>query len=386
MFRRMSLQASFHFRFPIPDFRFRKLAFGNRQSAIAFLVTLLLAAAPARAQQDADTPPPDDGPPPELKPVEMKPTEFGVRFTPGMANAIATQLSRQMTRRYDLSPEQATHSQEVIAQGMMRLAQETQNSGRDAIEFMMETMIANDGMFPAESAQKFAKMMQPVLPAIEKFMNDSGKLISSKMTMKQRLKFTADSAGAMAGLGLFKSRMEKWEKGEVKGNVNPFMDREEEARPAASNPNEKNEVSRARRRADRTMQWQVDNAVNDWQQYVDRAIAYYELNESQTAAAKAILKDCQDRASAVRTTAWRQKLKDNRTRLYLTYEIGPEYSSGPWMAQINREYDDLMHPVNDLYTDLQRRVDGLPTTEQRIRARQRAREEFDKLGVPLPGD
>src|SRR5262249_21853694 len=239
---------------------------------------------------------------------------------------------------------------------------------------MTETMIENDGTFPKDAAEKFGKTMKPVFPLIERFFTETAKQVGGQMTLKQRLKFTADSQPVVAGLAMFKSRMEKWENGKAARNANPFFDRDDgpAASREAADPKEPRELARAKQQADNTMRWQIDQPQEFWKQYVDRAIEYYQFDEAQQKTARGILKDAQDKAAAMKTPQWREKVRETRVRLYLTYQSASELSNGPWMHHIETEFDQMTKPVNDLFVELKKRIDALPTTAQRSTAEVRA--------------
>src|SRR5262245_25862282 len=194
-----------------------------RQSMTSVLIVLMASAAPRLLGQEAPQPPvsqPARGltdlnfEAPETE-IEMKPTEVGVRFTPGIAKAIARQMSRDMKGRYDLSDDQVTEAQEILTRNMMKLAQSQQKAGRDAWELFMENVIANDGAFAKADGQRFAKLMNQMMPELKGFMITSASQIGKTMTLTQRLKLTGEMAALSAGFVGFEERMKKWEKGEV---------------------------------------------------------------------------------------------------------------------------------------------------------------------------
>lgn len=378
-----------------------------RFSAPSLILIISLAFAPTAVGMRQD--PPEDQPPqpaepespprekiPPMPDVDMRPTDTGLRFTPGMARAIAFQFTRQMKWRYELSDDQTQSIEEALGRQIMKLARDTDSPGyRDAIELMMETMIRHDGRLPAEEAKEFARRFKPALPHLDRFFEESAKQVSSRMNMSQRLKFTADSAPVLMGFKYFRGQIEQWERGEV-APMNRFgpagrnqLDDpsresavEDPAAAAAAEPEP--ERVRVRRQSDNELTFALEAQLGEWREYVSQATAYYRFTDEQKKAAQGILKDSLDRATAIRTPAWLEKLRENRYRRVATNRLGPDVTAaGPWMSQLMRERAELLKPIDDLFEELKLRIDALPTSEQREAARERIRQAYAKAGLEI---
>jgi len=316
--------------------------------------------------------------------IEMKATEFGIRFTPELANAMSKQFVRAMKDRYSLDEGQADELRPVIAQELMRVAQRTQKNGRDVIENMVALMVENDGRIPKENQTEFAMSMKPILPEIKDFFKRTAGQVGQRMTVSQRLKFTGDMAGVTAGFGILESRMKKWEEGKHSDFGNPFFDpadREgKEATTEPEDPTENPEHRRARQNVERWIDFQI-NLDREWEEYVKRAIDFYKLNESQSASARAILKDMQDRAKAIKTDAWRKAIIENRIARQMSYREGAEVSQGPWMFRLENEYEQALKPMKDLDRELKSRIESLPDSKQRETALEIIRKKLDEKGA-----
>ncbi|MFQ5430120.1 MAG: hypothetical protein ACE5E1_07405 [Phycisphaerae bacterium] len=317
---------------------------------------------------------------------EMKPTTLGIRFTPGMARAIGLKLSEQMKSRYELDDAQVVDIQGILSRQLMDFVQTNAETGRDMIEMMMETMIEHDGSFPKEAAMKFGKMAEPLLPALRGFFTRSSAEIGKRMTIKQRLKFTGDMAGVTAGLLIFEKRMNRWAEGKVGDDANPFFDPAENEGPnpaeaaAPEDPNEPPEHRKARKQVERWLKWQI-NIDRQWDDYVKSAAAYYDFDERQVTAAAAILKDCKQRAEAIKTPDWRNAILENRIARQLIWRIDSKFGQGPWMYHWERAYKKMMKPLEDLEVELKRRIEQLPTSKQRAAAQEAARKALAEKGV-----
>ncbi|MCA9254318.1 MAG: hypothetical protein KDA33_01715 [Phycisphaerales bacterium] len=319
----------------------------------------------------------------EEKPrVEYGATELGIRMTPGIAQAISESMTRRMKGRYELDDEQTKKATEAISYNILKLAHENSEIGRDAIEFMMATMIANDGEMPKENAIEFAKKMKPIIPALRQFFLESSRDVGKVMSLKQRLQFTGDMTGVTAGLTIFETRMNRWEAGEVSDGANPFFDR-----PVTPDDEEvegetkaQRDARRARRDVERSMNWMLNHESN-WEQYVRNAVLFYDFDEEQQNAANGILEDCKARVTKVKTDEWMKAYVDNRVADRLSWRLDSKFNQGPMRFQLEKAHDKLMKPIQDIEKDLKRRIDTLPTTKQRLEAKKAAEQAMQEHGI-----
>jgi hypothetical protein len=60
------------------------------------------------------------------------------------------------------------------------------------------------------------------------------------------------------------------------------------------------------------------------------------------------------------------------------------FREGPWMWQLDREYEELLRPLQDVGKDLRNRVDELAESSQRANAAEQARAQLAKSGLEMP--
>ncbi len=315
---------------------------------------------------------------------ELKGPDVGVRFTPAIAKAMSKRFSEQMKSRYGLDDEQVSKIEQTFQSNMLKLANENAERGRDAIEMMMANMIENDGRFTKESAIEFAKQVQPLIPELKAFFTDTAADIGKTMTLKQRLQFTGDMAAVTAGVAMFESRMNRWVEGKVGEDANPFFDRSEREQQSEQtepeDPNESPERRRARRGVERWIDWQL-NHERQWEDYVRNATIFYDFDDKQKASAESILQDCVSRVKAVKSTAWMDKVRENRIAERMGWQLDSKFHNGPWKYQLEEEYRRMMKPVEDIERDLKRRIEALPTSRQKAAAREAAQKAMIEKGL-----
>ncbi|MCB9856762.1 MAG: hypothetical protein H6818_13865 [Phycisphaerales bacterium] len=316
--------------------------------------------------------------------VDYGPTELGVRMTPAIAKAISSSMTRRMKDRYSLDDKQVEKATDAIQYQIMKLAHENATVGRDAFELMMATMISNDGEMPKEDAVEFAKTIKPLIPALRQFFLDSSADVGKIMSLKQRLQFTGDMTAVTAGVGVFEARMNRWEAGEVADGANPFFDRpvtpDDDDQDVEGDSKESRELRRARRDVDRSMAWTINVEAN-WEQYVRNAIIFYDFDEKQQASANGILEECKARAAKVKTDEWLKDYRENRVADRLSWRLDSKFNQGPFRFQLERSYDKLMKPLNDIAKELKRRIETLPTSKQKAEARKAAEKAMQERGL-----
>lgn len=359
----------------------------NRSFAVAFAWILLAFGLPHRlVAQDGDVINP------EVAPAEVtsddeddfsKATELGIRFTPKMATAMSKKFVEQMKPRYDLDEKQVEEITEVMQRQFMKFAHKNGKVGRDMVEMMFATMLENDGRFPKEEAQQFAKMAKEFVPKLRDFFTEGSAEIGKKMSMKQRLQFTGDVGIAAAGLVVFENRMKRWEEGKIGDFANPFFDPADKdpskAEPEPDDPKEHKDHRQARKQVETWINWTV-NKDERWESYIEKAVKYYGFDDKQKTSADAILKDCKERAKSIKSKEWLDAVKENRIAQSLSYKAG-DYSQGPWMTALEESFEKLMKPMNDLDAEFKRRINDLPDSTQRANARETVRKALAEKGL-----
>ncbi|MBK8267828.1 MAG: hypothetical protein IPK83_05800 [Planctomycetes bacterium] len=306
---------------------------------------------------------------------EIQLPDIGIRMTPGLLKAISNRFAVEMKSNLDLDDQQTTDIEGIITQHLGKLANDNAVVGRDAIEKMMETMILNDGRFPKEEAVKFAKSIKPLLPAVRQYFTDTSTEIGKKLNFQQRLKFSAQMGAVMSGFSVFEQRMAKWEDGKVNDNANPFWDgnnNESENAGEPVDPNEHPDHRRARQDVERWVDWEL-RIDDQWDDYLKKASSFYEFDDAQKSSGENVMKQCKDRAALIKTPEWREKAKQNRIAKRLARRAGNDMGEGPIAFALDREYNKLRQPLQDLDAEFKRRVDELPTSKQRQAAKQKVR-------------
>jgi len=310
--------------------------------------------------------------------------DIGIRMTPDLLNAMTYRFAEAMRENLELNQQQTTDIEGILKTHLVKLTNDHAENGRDVIEMMMATMIRNDGRFPKEDAVIFAKKIKPLIQPLRDYFSTVSTEVGKKLDFKQRLKFSAQMGAVMSGMTIFEQRMLRWEEGKVGDNANPFDDPDgDDPEQANSDPNEHPEHRKARREVERWSDWEL-RIDKGWEEYLKKAADFYEFDDSQRTSGDNVLKQMKERAAAVKTDDWKEKIKQNRIAKRLARRGGGDLGEGPIVFVLDREYENLRKPLMALDEEFKRRVEELPTSKQRDSARQKARKFLADRGMKAP--
>ncbi len=337
------------------------------KSRVAVVVLLLLAATVVAQQEQSD-----------LQPDYMRPTQRGLRMTPGIARAIGSLIAQEPLKDiYGFDEAAQEKASELIARRIMQTAHENQEQGQAFLEFAFAGVIESQGRFTPELGKKWAELSVPLVAPLRECWLGVVEDLRPLVPPEKQARYAADTIAGTVFFDAYTSKMARWQQGDVGEREDPFSDRHEPRRQAsASAPSEPDELAEARRRAQQMLDW----APRRWREYVNEAVSYYQFDEAQQEAAESILAELSDRAAQIKTDDWQARALLNRIKWHLGHREMGLYNT-PWMWQVDREFDDLMHPIHEMTRELKLRLDALPTAAQRAAADKPITERFNKLGL-----
>ncbi len=316
----------------------------------------------------------------------MRPTKHGIRMTPGLARAAAgAWISEALEKDIGafLSPEQKKELTEKVARRIM----ETGHAYGDRIRPVFEAAVENMGGLgkdiSPEKAKDFATKAKETLPVWREFFGHMTEDCRPYLNDEQLKQIEEKQKLIEKGINKFEQRMDRWSKGEVKGGEEPFdgLDKHElEADEEQSKEGKSKKTSEARM-AERRATWAMrDLEPNNWLEFLGQVRSTFKLTDEQYARGQAILKDYANKARAVATPQWREKVRRNRM-LHSMDNILQKESPAPWLYHLDREYDEMARPVLELRKAFQQEVMGLVTREQREMVINELREFAMKHGM-----
>lgn len=182
-------------------------------------------------------------------------------------------------------------------------------------------------------------------------------------------KFEADVLGFQAGMQFARIQLGRWQQGEYREQefwdppmaVRRARRAEEEARRAAA---EKSRGEADAAAVSTAPPDQVAAEVDAWQKYVEEFIARYRLDTAQQKTARSILHEMRERALSFRDA---NKLEIDR----LEERIAASRGTPEETAAIEKDLKRLYGPIDALFEEMKRRLEPIPTAEQKAAAGKR---------------
>lgn len=224
-------------------------------------------------------------------------------------------------------------------------------------ELFVETR-ARGKPLDADTAAELVRIARPAfeayLPDIERSMQE----FEETLRPEQREIFTRDRAAFQKRVEFVKGRMDDW----AAGRWEPEewgMDKDPLRRATGSESPDQPAKPQARQPAsitDRRPDPGAPGHETAWELYVRQFITRYNLDEAQQTTARAILADLQGRAAKY----WEQHAEE-----YNALTRGPDSLTREQMNEHRNRLAALEAPINELFDELVRRLDRLPTIAQR---------------------
>ncbi len=218
-----------------------------------------------------------------------------------------------------------------------------------------------------ERVQSWAERATPVFEEIRGKINQATEEFREVLTPLQKAKFERDVLQLGVGMQFAEKKLQQWREGEF--DPEEFWEptraerrkrREERRRRRAAEAGETAETNRLETgsTAEQLELDQISREVRVWEEYVEKFARVYKLDKGQRDAARSFLAELRARA-----LSHRDRRRDEIARL--EYRIARHTGSKEELAQIKDELVQLYGPIDDLFQELKRRLEQIPTDRQR---------------------
>jgi len=319
------------------------------------------------------------------------PSEYGLRFTPGMARGIARRAARDViVKRYEMDPAAEEQLTDAIARRLMQTAHELdtpelQKSREQLLATFLESLNTARGGRPRiltpELGTKLGKHLLPNMPAFRELVRNVGRDLRPMLSMKQQLRLAADLATVKTGMDAFETTMQKWSTGQVDPEDHPFRPRQDRA-PKLDAEGLSGDLKRARESAGQDKL--LEKRLEDWERYVREAGELYGFDASQAATADSILRECRSRAEAVaQDSQWKAHRYQSSFSLRFFRSLGRSFRSDghPVTFLLLEDSKSLTDPLEALSGDLKQRIERIPRADQKRAAQKRLQDTLLDMGL-----
>ena len=304
--------------------------------------------------------------------------DFGEGIWPSsrQIQLILIRLADRVGNRYDLSREQADKLRDSTVKRWNRFAIDHRAELQPLLnEFIEMRMVLEPPR--AEIVQAWASR---ALPLFDKYRGEYEQAVDEfrqLLTPSQRARFEVDALKYGLGMGLAQRMLKKWRAGEFDADdfwrrpdrrglgdsQDDLQAREEGRQQVASHPgasdNDQHDASRRLKPAAREDQIALELLA--WDEYVGRFIQVHGLDKAQCDAVRSCLSELKGRALGHRELRREEIAK-------LEARIGANTGTEEELADLSAQLVTLYGPIDDMFQELKRRIEPIPTVEQRAGA------------------
>jgi hypothetical protein len=297
-------------------------------------------------------------------PAEPAPPE-GLWPSPKLLNLMLVRWAEETCADYELDdPQRAQVRGEVVAQWSGFLTENRSVLQPLANEFIEMRMTLEPPS--KEQVQAWADRALPVFEKTRDQIRESHDEFRKVLRPMQRAKFEVDALQMSAGMAIAEQKLKEWKQGEFDKDV--FWEplpaerraRREERRRRRTEPD-----PTAVAESPKTPVDQIAAELDSWEKYVADFVQLFHLDEGQRTAALSCLSELRERA-----IAHRERRREEIARLEYRIQNNTATSDAP-LDDLKKQLRELYGPIDDMFKELQTRLEQIPTADQRAAAVER---------------
>ncbi len=283
----------------------------------------------------------------------------GVWPTSTMLENLLVRWADDTALKYDLNDEQAATTRRAIVRRWSSYLTEHREDLQPLLNEYVEARFAPSPP-DAEAIQRWAKRADPVFDSFREQIDATQTDIGDVLTPAQRVRHALEGIKINTSLGLFKARLDAWERGEFDERDwwEPTKRVRQEREKAAETAKESATASDARSRA----AVKIDEELARWDSFVADFILKYALDDRQREAAFSILRECKKE-----TLAYRDRHRTQLEQLEETIDRVDD-ATGSLSDPVRSDAVKLYGPIDRIFADLRARIEQIPTLAQRASA------------------
>jgi hypothetical protein len=290
-------------------------------------------------------------------PSDAVPAE-GLWPSPKLLNLMLQRWAEEACEEYDLDGEQRAKVREATVKRFESFLTENRSQIQPlANEFIEMRMTLEPPS--KERVQAWADRALPVFEKSRDKIRESNDEFRKVLRPLQRAKFEIDALQMNAGMAIAEQKLKGWKEGEVDKDV--FWE------PLPAERRQRRE-ERRKRRADgaqsveavspKTPADQIVAELDRWEKYVADFVLMYNLDEGQRTTALSCLSELKERA-----ITHRDRRREDIARL--EYRIEHNAADDAPLDELKKQLSELYGPIDDMFKELQTRLEMLPTAKQR---------------------
>ncbi len=271
---------------------------------------------------------------------------------------------------YELDDKKRADVRDAVVRRWSGFLNENRSKIQPLLNEFIEMRVAVDP--PAKGqVQAWARRAMPVFGLIRRQLTEGMDDFRQTLDPVQRAKFEREALELGVATQVVGRKLERWQEGKV--DIEEFW-----ARPNAQRRERRQE--RRHRRAERAKKKlalvearrpevdQIALELQAWDKYVKEFIQTHTLDDGQRTAALSCLSELKERAAAHRDRR-RPEIDELERR------IRSNTGSDQELADIKQQLIELYGPIDEMFKELQGRLEQIPTAKQRATAREPEQKE-----------
>jgi len=319
-------------------------------------IVAILAVVSTASAQSIEEKPPSTPVEREKDLAEAKPLE-GLWPSPKLMDLMLARWGEDISQQFQLDDDQRTKVKEGVKNRwsgfLTEHRSEIQPIINEFIEMRMELTPPSK-----DRVKEWADRAMPVFDMFRSQLSGGEAEFREILNPLQRAKFEVEALKFGAGLKMAEHKLKKWRDGDFEADDfweptrterrKRRMERETKEKPAEPAPED-----------------QIAIELKAWDKFAEEFIGKYQLDEGQKAAATSCLSELKERALAHRD-ARREDIAKLEGRIK-NHAGAPED-----LAAIKKQLADLYGPIDEMFQELKRRLEQIPTASQRATAERTA--------------
>lgn len=249
------------------------------------------------------------------------------------------QSVRQAVRRYSLNSDQEQIARKMTTDGVNAFLDKHEEEVRSLVRDAIAARMARTPPTP-EQVQEWTRRAMPLFEEAQKEILNGNQKFRDVLSDEQKKTFDSDQRILRQQLVSTRERLDRWAEGKFNPDTDWLTPR---PRPTT--------------RPARPTQEDLDR----WDLYVRGFISRYKLDAPQTRQAMAILSDSRNRA----TEYWFSRKAEIEAAGQRVKELQGDPARQDQAAAARKQLDDLNRPIDQLYAEMQERLNAIPTDDQR---------------------
>lgn len=284
----------------------------------------------------------------------------GLWPSPKLLNLMLHRWVEESCEEYDLDDNQRAKVREAAVRRFETFLTENRKQIQPLANEFIEMRMALEPP-SKERVRAWAERALPVFEKTRDQIRESNDEFRKVLHPSQRAKFEVDALQVSAGMAVAEQKLKGWKDGEFDKAVfwEPPPAARREHREKRRRPAEREQATEPE--SSKTPVDQIVIELDGWEKYVSDFIQSFDLDEGQRATALSCLSELKERA-----LAHRDRRREDIARL--EYRIEHNTAGETRLDELSKQLSELYGPIDDMFEELQTRLDKVPTARQRAAA------------------